>query len=335
MKKKYLFQAISTMACVSLMCAFVPVFTGCSDKSSSVQPETKTQVEGVFGNGVNLQPSYYNSGNADLGWRYMTSGNSFNFDTGNKIKTVRIEIEPGQETNAKRWISEAKTAGKTIICTYHKASVLGSDDANELTAAANWWKNNYSSLGGGFTINLMNEWGSHNLTATAYANAYNNAISIVRQVYSGSIIIDIPGWGQESYVAVNAVLARGTGGVKINDTNIILSTHIYAGNWVQQRTNTSGTVTGSGWMNTADLDYLNTSGRSVIVGEFGNGTSGSADWSGLVDNAKGKGWTVLGWSWNGDGGSMNMITPQFQAYTAGSPKTYSKSSYWNTIINKL
>ena len=54
-------------------------------------------------------------------------------------------------------------------------------------------------------INLMNEWGSHTLTSNAYASAYNAALEIVRQVYSGTVIIDAPGWGHEATVAANAI----------------------------------------------------------------------------------------------------------------------------------
>ena len=296
--------------------------TSCSDTveptatdSNLVKPSAE-RTTGVFGNGVNLQPSYYNGGNCDLGWNLMNQNGN--------IKTVRIEVEPGQETNAKRWISEAKSNGKTVIVTYHKSSVLGSNSTSELNNAANWWKNNYNSLGGGFTINLMNEWGDHTITSNAYASAYNTAISTVRSVYSGKIIIDIPGWGQETRTAAEAV--KGTNGTKINDANIILSAHIYPGAYNQGRNR---------YMINADLDELAGAGRSCILGEFGNSGGSGANWSGLVDYAKSKGWTVLAWSWAGDGGSMNMISPQFQAYTSGSPKTYTKSSYFNTAYGKL
>jgi mannan endo-1,4-beta-mannosidase len=130
-----------------------------------------------LGDGVNLQPSYYNSGNVNFGWSLMKSNT--------KIKTVRIEIEPTVSiTTVKSWISQARSNGFSVIATYHKASVLGSDNVSDLLAAANWWKANYSSLAsaGSFTVNLMNEWGDHNLTASAYASAYNQAIPIVRTV---------------------------------------------------------------------------------------------------------------------------------------------------------
>ncbi|MBO9201953.1 MULTISPECIES: glycoside hydrolase family protein [Niastella] len=269
-----------------------------------------------FGNGVNLQPSYYNGGNPNFGWSLMKQQT--------KIKTVRIEIEPGYVTQAKSWISQARSNGYAVIATYHKASVLGSDNAAELTAAANWWVANYANLAsaGSFTINLMNEWGSHNLSANAYASAYNNAISIVRRVYSGAIIIDLSGWGQETAIA--AAAAKGTNGTKITDGNYILSAHIYPGSW-------NG---GKGrYVNTSDIDDLASSGRPCMIGEFGNSGGSGADWSAIVDKARSKGWTVLAWCWNGDGGSMNMVTPSWA--TNGSATSFSLSSYFSVAYAKL
>lgn len=179
-------------------------FTGCmkegfSSADSQLQAQAAAnqsaaspQLTSSLGNGVNLQPSYYNGGNPNFAFSLMKQQT--------KIKTVRIEIEPDKVTQAKSWISQARSNGYAVIATYHKSAVLGSDKTSDLTDGANWWKTNYATLhaSGSFTINLMNEWGSHNLTANAYASAYNTAISIVRQVYSGAIIIDIPGYGQET-----------------------------------------------------------------------------------------------------------------------------------------
>ena len=270
---------------------------------------------GVFPNGVNLQPSYYNNGNVNMGWSLMNSQTN--------IQTVRIEIEPDKVTQAKVWISQARANGKTVIASYHKATVLGSDSTSELGAAGNWWRTNYSTLNasGSFTVNLMNEWGSHSISSNAYASAYNSAISSVRQVYSGAIVVDIPGWGQETRTAAHAV--RGTNGTRINDTNIILSTHIYPGAW--------NGATGTALVN-SDLDELGSAGRPCIVGEFGNG-SGSANWSGLVDHAKSKGWTVLAWAWNGDGGALNMVTPSWASNATAT--SFSLSSYHNVVYPKL
>ncbi|HEY4247922.1 MAG TPA: hypothetical protein VGM64_13800 [Lacunisphaera sp.] len=267
-------------------------------------------------NGVNIQPSYYNGGNPNFGWSLMNANT--------KIKTVRIEVEPGFVTQAKTWIAGAKSNGHPIILTYHKSAVLGSDSVSELTAAGNWWKSNYKTLSASasFQVNLMNEWGSHNLSSNSMASAYNTAISLVRSVYSSNIVVDIPGWGQETVTATEAV--KGTNGTKINDTNITLSAHIYPGAWNQRNNH---------WENATDLNTMGgTSGRACMLGEFGTG-SGSADWSGIVDNCRNAGWSVLGWAWNGDGNSLNMCSPSWASN--GGATSFTKSSYFNTIYNKL
>ncbi|MFD1470135.1 cellulase family glycosylhydrolase [Hymenobacter caeli] len=295
------------------------LLAGCSTRSTDMPaPQaaaaTAADLTSGLGNGVNLQPSYYNGGNPNFGFSLMKQQT--------KIKTVRIEIEPGYVSQAKSWISQAKSNGYAVIATYHKSSVLGSDNTSELATAGTWWKTNYNALGGGFTINLMNEWGSHNISSNAYAAAYNTAISSVRAVYSGPIIIDIPGYGQETSTAAAAV--KGTGGTKINDTNIILSAHVYPNGYNQGKGHT---------LQNSDLDDLGSAGRPCIIGEFGNSPSGSANWSGIVSYAKSKGWTVLGWCWNGDGGSMNMVTPSWSSNATAT--SFSLSSYFSTVYNLL
>lgn len=291
---------------------------GCSKDETPVVSDTASHLKATngWGNGVNIQPSYYNNGYPNLGVSLMKQQS--------KIKTVRIEIEPDKVTQAKSWIKELKNAGYNLICTYHKASVLGTDNTSELTAAANWWKSNYSALAanGSFTINLMNEWGSHNISADAYAKAYNSAISIVRQVYSGYIIIDAPGWGQEA--ATLAAAAKGYNCTKISDSKVVLSMHVYPNGWNQAKNRV---------INTSDIDDLISTGRPCIIGEFGNSPSGSADWSGIVSYAKSKGWTILGWCWNGDGGSMNMVTPSWASNPTAT--SFSKSSYFSVVYDKL
>ena len=147
---------------------------------------------GIFANGVNLQPSYYNGGNVNFGWSLMNANS--------KIGTCRLEIDTStgvSMSQIKSWISQTKSNGKNLICTFHQYG--GSDSASQLNTAATWWKNNYSTLNasGSFTINLCNEWGSHNQTASTFSSAYNTAISTVRSVYGGRIIVDCPGWARK------------------------------------------------------------------------------------------------------------------------------------------
>ena len=264
-----------------------------------------------FNNGVNLQPSYYNNGNVTFGWDLM--------HIYSQIKTVRIEIEPDKVEQAKSWISEAFQNGYEIIATYHNCSILGSDNPNDLINAAHWWVTNYNTLkqSGDFTINLMNEWGSHDQTAETYASAYNNAITIIRQVYSNNLIIDIPGWGQETDIAAAA-------SILIYDQNITLSSHIYPQSWnsVQQR-----------YIQPSDIDTLYKTNRTVLIGEFGLIGSGNTDVNSVITRAKELNISVIAWAWNGDGGSMNIITPYW--YNNAIATVYSESSYGNTILSML
>jgi hypothetical protein len=271
----------------------------------------------LFGDGVNLQPSYYNSGNVTFGFSLMQQYPN--------IKSVRIEIEPFVSIGlATSWIRQALDAGYKVIVTYHKYTVLGSDQASDLNDAANWWKTNYATLAGAgpFTVNLINEWGSHNLSSNTYALDYNSAISVVRQVYKGWIIIDCPGYGQETSVAAAAV--QGTNGTAISDRGIILSAHIYPNGFNQAKNHT---------FQQSDLDDLVATGHPCIVGEFGNSPSGNVAWAGMVSYARINKWAVLGWAWNGDGGPMNMVTPAWD--TTANAASYNPSAYFTTIYSLL
>lgn len=292
---------------------------GCAARDAAPAPtpltaSTPADLTAGLGNGVNLQPSYYNGGNPNFGFPLMKQQA--------RIKTVRIEIEPDKVSQAKNWIAQAKSNGYAVIATYHKSAVLGTDNTAELTAAANWWQANYNALGGGFTINLMNEWGSHAISADAYARAYNSAIGTVRSVYGGPIIIDIPGYGQETATA--AAAAKGYNSTKISDTNIVLSVHIYPNGYNQGKNHD---------LQRADLDDLASAGRPCLVGEFGYAPAGPVNWQDLVGYAKGKGWTVLAWAWNGDGGSMNMVSPAWAAN--GGATSFTLSAYFNQAYSLL
>jgi len=277
--------------------------------SSKPKGSTLASLSGGFSDGVDLQPSYYNGGNPNFGWSLMKQ-------QGN-IKTLRIEIDPScvSTSQAAGWISQARSNGYTsLICTFHEYG--GSSNASDLVTAATWWKNNYKALGGNFTINLCNEWGSGTMTSNAFAAAYNQAIPIVRQVYSGPIIIDCAGYGHDVVITKDAVL--GTNGTKINDGNIVLSNHIYPNGYVNSLNRTA---------QESDLDYMSATGKPCIIGEFGYAPSGSCNWQQMVQYAKNKGWAVLAWSWNGDGTGMNLVSPAWSDNPSAT--SFTLSSYFS------
>jgi len=264
-----------------------------------------------FGNGVCLQPSYYNGGNVNFGWDFMKGFES--------IKTVRIEIEPDHAAQAKGWIQQALSNGYHVVATYHKVAALGSNDPNELLAAGNWWASNYESLStfGSFTVNLMNEWGDHTISASEYASAVSAAMALVRRAYSGPVILDAPGWGQESKTLADAVQS-------MSDKNVILSMHVYPGAWNQGRGHA---------VQSSDIDDIVGVGVPCVLGEFGGTDTGPVNVPEVVRYAKGKGCAVIGWAWNGDGGDMNMLSPSWA--TNPGAQSWSKSGYFDTIYNLL
>ncbi len=285
---------------------------GTAPTTTATTNETTQSLSGGFNDGVDLQPSYYNGGNPNFAWSLMKQQS--------KIKTLRIEIDPStgiSVSQAAGWISQARSNGYTsIICTFHEFG--GSSNASDLVTAANWWKANYKALGGNFTINLCNEWGAGTMTSNAFAAAYNQAIPIVRQVYSGPIVIDCAGYGHNTIVTHDAV--TGANGTKINDGNIVLSNHIYPNGYNNSLNRAA---------QSSDLDYMSSTGKPCIIGEFGNTPSGSCNWQAMVNYAKSKGWAVLAWSWNGDGLGMNMVSPAWSSN--GSATSFTLSSYYNAV----
>lgn len=262
-------------------------------------------------NGVNIQASYYNRGRVNMGWDLMK--------TYPEIEALRIEIEPDRAIQARRWIQEAQENEYQVIATYHRAARLGSDNKSDLLAAANWWRTHYKSLSSGapFIINIMNEWGSHALSPTEYADAYNEAIAIIREVYDGTLIVDVPGFGQATSIAADALS-------DFQDKNIIFSVHIYSSAFNEEENR---------WLQEEDLAYLEAAGATCMVGEFCDASRGGTDWCSLIDYCYNQGWPLFGWAWNGDGGTMNMIEPHWRNQPLAT--TFRATPFMDKIIDKL
>ncbi|MCU0469327.1 MAG: glycoside hydrolase family 5 protein [Arcicella sp.] len=339
-----------------------------SSCSESISPEEKKvdaieEANFTNGNGVNLQPSYTNSGNVNAGWNFMK-----NYP---KIKAVRIEINPeaggGEATqvaNAARLIKEAHTNGYQVIATYHP-NKLGDESTNaDIQNAGRFWKNYYDNLSSNgtapFIINLINEWGPHAITAQNFATQVNAALANVYAApvnardggtgrYNKQVIIDAPGYGQETYTLKQAVPL-------INATyrgKLILSAHIYPSCYVFNRPDGS-----KGPMYANDLAIMGQAGLPCMLGEFGSYAKdgGGANWSTLVDYAKNKSWPVFAWAWCGDGTGkltegrglngkgMNMVDVKYEPNTNwsygnfkifGDNSAYTAAPYMATMINKL
>lgn len=179
-----------------------------------------------------------------------------------------------------------------------------------------------------FNIVICRDRGSHDMTPVGYSDAYNSAIAIVRSVYSGPLVLDIPGWGQETDVAIAA-------SPLISDNMIIFSAHIYPQSYNQ--------VAGRFVVPRDVENLLVESGRPCIVGEFGDiqleSTSslkniGQCNVQAVVEAAKTVGYdAVYGWAWNGDGGSLNMMSPAW--YDNPYAEAYTENSYFWSIMKLL
>lgn len=289
--------------------------------------------------GVNLQPSYTNGGNVDIGWGLMKAQT--------KIKAVRIEIDTGAfgfNLDAhSRIIKEAIDQANItkVVITYHDKSCLGCDDATKLQNGARFFVNNRTKLYLGnpkIRINLFNEWGSHNISSTNWANQINAAVKIIRDAgISDRLIADVPGLGQGAI--------RGANGIKqVTDTRVVPSMHLYstcydAGAKVDSELIAAGLTAADkddGWgrCKTKYMQALVRSGRGFFMGEFGTRQAGDkiseAFYKDIITAGKSYG-DIYAWAWNGDGGDMNMASPTFQPYVVNSPKTYSKSGYFNEV----
>jgi len=259
-------------------------------------------------------PSYANNGNVNFPFDLLKS----QFPN---VKIIRIEITPSlvSLSTIQSWITQISNAGYTVIRTYH--DFLGSNSGTDLETAATWWKNNYniiSNTNNPLIINICNEWGNHDISYNDYASSYNNAIKIIRQVYSNYLIIDIPGWGQEFQIAS---LASSL----ITDNNIIFSAHIYPQGWNQYESRN---------ILPQDIDFLLNTGRPVLIGEFGIG-EGNTNVPSIVNYAKSKNINILLWG-TGDGSqppyNMELINPSW--YTDPLTTIRQATTYFITMYNE-
>lgn len=257
-------------------------------------------------------PSYANSGDVTIPFDLL----KMNFPN---VKTLRIEITPSliPIMTSKNLIEQSLNEGYNVIATYH--DFLGSNDINNLLTTAKWWVENYNILSpnNNVIINICNEWGDHSISSNDYANGYNQAIQLIRQVYKKSIIIDIPGWGQEVNTAADASYL-------IQDKNIYLSMHLYPMGWNQVKNR---------FLNTEDIDTLINTGLGVLIGEFGTG-NGPVDVNSIINYAKQKGINILLWG-AGDGTpnpyNMELFTPTW--YESYKSTTRQATDYFKNYYN--
>ena len=173
----------------------------------------------------------------------------------------------------------------------------GSNDVSDLMANVDWWlqdkiKQFLNENRKYVLLNISNEWGGHNLAGFRWAQAYQQAITALREAgVKNTLIIDASGWGQ------NMTPIRYYAKMLLEhdpDRNVVFSVHMY-GSW----NNPDDITKNLGWAVENKIP--------LIVGEFGyNYNDGNNNLGCRVDVDRilaecerlGIGW--LAWSWAGN-----------------------------------
>lgn len=295
--------------------------------------------------GVNLQPSYYNGGNVNVGWALMAANP--------KIKAVRIEIDRGafnfNLSAHTRIIDEALSRSniQKVIITYHDSTCLGCSDGTKLNAAANFFKNNQTALrlsNAKIRINLFNEWGGHNLAGVTWGNNINNAIGIIRNAgINRTIIVDAPGLGQGA--------VRAAAGLKqVTHSAVVPSMHIYQSCYDEGSKSDADLIaagltpadkgTGLGECLPKYMNALVAAGRGMVMGEFGTRHPKPEDnasintYKGLITHGRGLG-DIYAWAWNGDGERSNMVQPTWKNNPTAAESAFIKAGYFAEVYSYL
>lgn len=186
--------------------------------------------------------------------------------------------------------------------------VTGSDKANDLNTATNYWISMLSTLKGHehtVIINIANEWGG-TWDSDAWFSAYSTAIQNLRQAgIEHCLMIDTDGWGQ------HAVTIPNKGKALLNadpDKNIIFSIHMY------------GTAGKQGAVESNINNVLN-QGLSLCIGEFGwYHSDGDIDEDAIISTCHNKNVGWCAWSWWGNGGGVDYLDMVSDQYN-GTPAT--------------
>lgn len=193
------------------------------------------------------------------------------------------------------YLTKCDSLGLKAIVELHDAT--GSTSTSDLNTCANYWasssvlavlKKHTSDW-----VNIANEWGPSN--STTWRDGYLSAVSKIRTAgYTGVLVIDAGGWGQDGNDILNyasAILASNT------NKSVMFSIHMYGS-----------------WNSTTDVDKFMSSCHSksipIMVGEFGYNYNNGSNNLGCKVNATHlmnvcKYWRYgfCAWSWCGNDSS--------------------------------
>ncbi|HYH05247.1 MAG TPA: cellulase family glycosylhydrolase [Bacillota bacterium] len=205
------------------------------------------------------------------------------------FNTVRIVWQTnGTAARLKQIIDRCKVLGLKPIPELH--DVTGGSNAADIERMVNYWIGCKSILSNDLWINIANEWGPTG--GTVWRDTYKNAISRIRAAgMTNPLVIDAPGWGQDS----ECIKAYGRELLSHDpQKNLIFSIHMY-GNW-----NDPAKIR-------SELTTLKQRGLPVVVGEFGynyqngnNNLNCKVDVASLIATCKELGIGFLAWSWCGN-----------------------------------
>ena len=209
------------------------------------------------------------------------------------FNTVRLVWSTnGSTSRLNDYLTKCDNLGLKAIVELHDAT--GGTTTDSLNTCVNYWvrsdvltvmKNHPKAW-----LNIANEWGPAN--STVWRDGYKSAISKIRTAgYTGTIVIDAGGWGQDKNDILNYALDVYNSNT---NKNVIFSIHMYGS-----------------WNNNSDIDSFLSSCKSkgipIIIGEFGyNYNSGNnnlgckVDVAHLLSYCKQNKIGFLAWSWAGN-----------------------------------
>lgn len=246
---------------------------------------------------------------------------------------VRIVLNNGIKNKAddaasvKKIADKCKEYGMVAILEVH--DVTGSDNIDDLLAAANYFAGMASTLKGTesyIMINIANEW--HNSSAaTVWRDGYVKAIPVLRKAgLRHCIMVDAGGYGQNAstiHTYGKEVMAADV------DNNILFSIHMYGG-----AGNTNKII--------PNIDGVINQDLAVCVGEFGwYHSDGDVDEEKILSYCQEKNVGWLAWSWYGNGSPVQYLDvvkdpskdPVLASYNNITISNYNNTKTWNSSAN--
>ncbi|OOM09216.1 cellulase family glycosylhydrolase [Clostridium saccharobutylicum] len=237
--------------------------------------------------------SWIRGANVPAIWYDSQSYSALDKVASDKFNTVRLVWDTsGSASRLDEFLTKCDNLKLKPIVELHDAT--GGAKTDTLNTCVNYWvRSDILSVMHNHPkawLNVANEWGPAN--STVWRDGYKEAVSRIRTAgYTGTIMIDAGGWGQDS----NDILKYAKDIYNCNtNKNVIFSIHMYGS-----------------WNNDSDIDSFLSSCKSkgipIIVGEFGyNYNNGSnnlgckVDVAHLISYCKQNKIGFIAWSWSGN-----------------------------------